>query len=102
MSFRPLAGNVALRPLLQSEARAAEVMERSGLHMPKPTNSDGFFEGIPNQGIVYALPAAYKGELKINDRVAFSEQAPKGFKFEGQALFVIKLEQIVAKVKVPA
>lgn len=100
MKFKPTSGNVALRPILPSEARADEVRKRSGLYLPKPTNSGGSFEGIPSQGIIFALPDEYDGDLKIGDRVVFSEQAPKGFKFEGETLFVFKLEQIVARVEV--
>ncbi len=101
MGLVPPADKVLLTPYLPSKARADAVHRRSGLLIARPTNSGGSFEGIPNQGYVAALPEAYDGELQLNDHVAFSETAPKGFKNPEdpkQVLFCLQLDQIIGKI----
>lgn len=98
MGITPVNDHVMLRPLLHSDIRAKEIMARSGLYLAKPDNKMTSFEGIPSQGIVYALPEGYTGELKIGARVVFSETAPKGFKHEGVVLFPIAIDKIIAEV----
>lgn len=93
----PVSGNLFVRPVLASEERAEAIAKRSGLLIPKPDNKHSF-EGVPNQGIIYALPADYSGSLKVGSRVVFDEKAPKGFKWDGFTLFPLKIEQIVAEV----
>ena len=100
--LRPSSGKVLVTPYLPSQARADEVHARSGLFIPKPTNSGGSFEGIPSQGYVYALPEGYDGPLVAGMRVVFSEKAPKGFKNPEdpeQTLFALDLDQIVASIE---
>lgn len=97
--LRPVGENVIVEPILQSDARAAEVKARSGLLLAKPTNSGTNFEGIPNQCRVVALPLKYKGPIKIGRRYVISEKAPKGFKHEGRALFCLQQDQVIAEVK---
>lgn len=98
--LQPIGNNVIVEPILQSEARAADVKARSGLLLAKPTNSGQSFEGIPNQCRVVALPKKYKGPIKVAGRYVMSEKAPKGFKHEGKTLFYLEQEQLVAEVKI--
>lgn len=97
MNITPAPGMVLVRPVLASEERAAEIQKRSGLLIPKPDNKHSF-EGVPNQGIIYAIDPNYTGELKVGARVVFDEKAPKGFKWDDFTLFPLKIEQIVAEI----
>lgn len=98
MNITPVAGRALIEPILHSEARAKEVMDRSGLHLTKPDNKLNSFEGIPNQGVVYALPDAYEGPLTVGMHVVFVENAPRGFKHDDRVLFPIDLDMIIAEV----
>lgn len=96
--LRPLSGKILVEPILRSEVEAAAVKSRSGLFIPPPDNKLNSFEGMPNEGRVYALPDDYDGELKVGDHVIFSEMTPKGFKHDGKKLFPLELKQIVATI----
>lgn len=99
MGITPVNDHVLVEPILHSEQRAKEIMERSGLYIPKPDNKTHSFEGIPSQGLIYALPADYSGPLKVGMHIVFSEAAPKGFKYDDRTLFPIAIDKIVAEVK---
>lgn len=98
LEITPVNGRALIAPILHSEARAKEVMDRSGLYLVKPDNKLHSFEGIPSQGIIRALPAEYYGPLRVGMRVVFSEEAPKGFKHNDEVLFPIDIDKIVAEV----
>lgn len=105
MAVEPLPGKVIITPYLQSEALAADVKKRSGLLVAPPDNKRHGFEGIPNQGFVFALPADYDGPLEPGLRVVFKENNPQGFKdpkdLDKRTFFSLQLDQVIAVVKDP-
>lgn len=98
MPLVPINDTALIEPKLRSAKFADEVMARSGLYMPKPENTQHSFEGIPNEGDIFALPADYSGELKVGMRVVFKENRPAGFKFDGHKLLPIKIDNIEAEL----
>lgn len=96
--LNPLKGKLIVRAFLHSEALAEEVKTRSGLLVATQKDNKSNFEGVPNRGFVYALPAGYDGELKVGQQIIFDEKSPKGVKWEDQTLFVINLDQVGAIV----
>lgn len=94
----PAPGKLLVRPVLASEERAEAIRKRSGLYIPKPDNKHSF-EGVPNQGIIYAIDPEYSGDLKVGVRVIFNENQPKGFKWDDFTLFPLDIDQIVAIVE---
>ncbi len=91
--MKPIPGYVLLTPFSERDNFADDLKARTGLHMPTAE-----FKGIPNQGIVYALPHDYDGELKKGDRVVFNDKAPQGVNFEGIKVIRIKLTDVQAVV----
>lgn len=94
-----VAGKVLIEPYFNSKALAAEVKKRSGLEVAKIRDNKTSFEGVPNQGFIYALPADYHGELRLGQLVIFRNSNPKGFMWEGKTLFPLELDQILGIVK---
>lgn len=92
----PQNGKVIVRAYLHGDALAAEVKKRSGLLIIEQKDNKHNFEGVPNRGYIYALPAGYDGELKIGMQIIFDEKSPKGFKYEDQTMFALDLGQIAA------
>lgn len=97
-NIKPANGRVLIELVLRSQAYAEAVHKRSGLFVPPPENKMHSFEGIPNEGVVFALPDDYNGPLQIGDRVIFNESNPKGFKFEGHKLLPVDVDQIMGVI----
>lgn len=97
-NIKPTKDNVLIELILRSQVFADAVHKRSGLYVPPPENKMHSFEGIPNEGIVFALFDGYAGPLKVGDRVVFNESNPKGFKFEGHKLLPVKVDQIMGVI----
>lgn len=101
MAIVPLKDHVLVRPYLQSEAFADDVKKRSGLLIAPPDNKKHSFEGIPNQGFIWAVcPGA--GVLSPGMHVVYRENNPKGFKDPSDPklkLFSLELDQIIAIVE---
>lgn len=81
-------------PILHSEKQANEVKARSGILIQPPKNTRMDFEGIPNEGKIYALPASYDGMLKVGDTVYYNMESPKGYEVEGVKFFAVPLDKI--------
>lgn len=100
MALIPRAGTVLVTQHLQSEAEAADLRKRMakvGLLGPQKVTKE--FEPIPSVGFIWALPEGYSHDyIKVGAKVVFKEQNPKGFKWEGEKLLSLDLEQIVAVV----
>lgn len=94
--IQPMPGKLIIEPYLHSEALAADVKKRSGLLIEPRHDNKSSFEGIPNQGYIYALPPAYSGELKQGMLIVFDEKSPKGFVYDDRKLLAINLDQVVA------
>lgn len=97
--MQPVSGKVLVEAYLPSKARADEVKARSGILIATNHDKKSSFEGVPNQGYIYALADDYAGPLKAGDRVIFSEKSPQGFEWDDKTLFALDLEQIVARVQ---
>ena len=83
---------------MRSDKQAEEVMDQSGLYLPKPGNTMHSFEGIPNQGTIFAVPDAYDGHFNIGMVVLFNDDTPQVFKHDGHKLFTVDISKIVAEV----
>lgn len=96
--IKAIKGKVLVEPVLHSEIRSEEAQKRSGLFIPKPANKLLDFEGIPNIGVVRHLPKSYDGMVQVGDRVVFNEMQPVSIKVEGEKLFCLDLDQVIAIV----
>ena len=94
--IKALNGKVLVEPVLHSDIRSEDAEKRSGLFIPKPANKLLDFEGIPNVGMVRYLPKSYDGLVQVGDRVVFKEERPVGIKYEGEKLFCLDLDQVIA------
>jgi co-chaperonin GroES (HSP10) len=97
MQLVPRDKTIALELSLPRASWAKKIKARSGLLVPPPDKMYSF-EGIPQKGVVYALPESYKGPLKAGMLVIFKDNAPKAFKFEGKDLAIMELSKITAIV----
>lgn len=98
--IKPINGNVLVKPLFHSQAQIDDMKKRlPGFEFAKPKPDEKHtFEGVPNQGYIHALPADYGGDLKVGQRIIFSETSPKGFKHEGEKLLSVRLDQVIATI----
>lgn len=95
MQIVPLKNKVAIEIILYSDARQKEIQKTiPGFQLGKAE-----FEGLPNQGLVYALPGGYSGPLVLGDHVVFKTQNPKGHRVDGKTIFVIEQSEVIAKVE---
>lgn len=95
----PAKGRVIVKVYLRSKAEAEAVQKRSGLLIPTQKDNKHTFEGVPNEGFIYALPDDYSGPLKLGQHVVFDEDSPKGFKWQGETMFALKTDQIAAIIE---
>lgn len=103
MALIPTNGNYMIEPQLHSTRKTEELRKRvaesgTGILIPdhKPDNTKHDFEGVPCIGTIRFVPPDADPNLPVGMVVVFSEQNPKGFKWDGMTLFPIKREQIVA------
>lgn len=95
-SITPNPDSCLVEAYLPSKAFGDDLKKRTGLLYQTKHDKKTSFEGIPNRGYIYALPADYDGPNKIGQQIVFDDNSPQGFKWNGKTLFPIKLEAIAA------
>lgn len=93
--IKPMPNRILVEPITRGDQRAKEAASKiPGFELPDPE-----LEGAPNLGRVFAIGTAVELPIEIGQTVVFNEQTPKGFEIEGQKLFALLDEQIVAIVE---
>ncbi len=82
----------------EDEAKAELNTNIPGFQMSTPK-----FQGVPDRGEIYDIGTGAAHELAgedimVGDMVVFSEQSPSAFKHEGNTLFALEPDQILAKI----
>lgn len=92
--LQPLRDIVLIEPILRTEVRKEHIKSKiPGFEVAgKPEGG----EGVPTIGRVHAVGPEAPAELKPGMRVAFNEQRPHGFQWEGtKGIIPIKADQVV-------
>ena len=94
----PTVGRVTVEPIFRLQAETEALKKNAaGLIIPE-IKGDGKtkFDGIPNQGIIKALPADYSGPLQLQDHIVFNEPKPYGLNIDGEKYFILDEKKIDA------
>lgn len=87
--IKPLPNRIIVEIVTRSDARR-EAAALAGITLP-----DAPTEGVPNEGIVYAVPPGVDPEIQVGRRVFFKEELPKGFRIDGRPLLGLWESQIL-------
>lgn len=93
--IKPMPNRILIEPVTRGDQRAKEAAAR----IPGFELADPELEGAPNVGKVFAVGSDVELPIKPGDTVVFHEQTPKGFEVEGQKLFALLGDQIVAIIE---
>jgi len=93
--IKPTRDKILIEILTIGDKRAQDAAAKiPGFEIPDPE-----FQGIPNQGRIYAIGEDAELEAAVGDMVIFRETKPRGFKHEGLKLFAVYPSQVIARIE---